>query len=530
LRGGLSGLLVLCCACGSSTDDDVADSTRLDAVGEEVTDARLDGVALDSPTADSESEPDGGLLDLVGDSGDEDGDPADQVGPDAPADAADAEDDAVGDLFDDVGEVEISALTVTTNTRNVLSVFVEWQTSVSTATWLEVDCGADFRQTYAGRGAGTQHSVFVMGLLTGARCTARVRAGETRAERAFTVEPLPSALPALSLALQTPMAQPGWTLLNLSNHFDDQPLYAAIIDEAGRYRWYWARPDGRPGADSDVRVFEQGILVGGAAWPESTPYHVGWDGSVLWQIDRGMHHHLMGAPASNEWLVLGYHDPGCPSGRAGDTVELWDRETDALSWRSNICGHVDPEPLDGDWAHLNTIEPFDSRYYLISARNLNSVLRLDTTTGDLVWRLGLGGDFGFVEPEDDSIDPVFFRQHSPELQDDGNILLFDNGATGVREYSRALELAYDTETMEVWAVWEYRPSPIIFSPIWGDADRQPNGNTLITFGIRDTLDTSHVIEVDADGDRVWEVVLPRRWGAYRAERIVTPHLGSVTTE
>ena len=58
-----------------------------------------------------------------------------------------------------------------------------------------------------------------------------------------------------------------------------------------------------------------------------------------------------------------------------------------------------------------------------------------------------------------------------------------------------------------------------FTSHWGDADRLPNGNTLITAGTFD--DASRVFEVTADGQVVWEIVLPNN-GVYRAQRLSPP--------
>ena len=89
----------------------------------------------------------------------------------------------------------------------------------------------------------------------------------------------------------------------------------------------------------------------------------------------------------------------------------------------------------------------------------------------------------------------------------------------------------DTMTAEI--VWRFEPDPVIFSQIWGDADRLANGNTLVTFGLRVTDEDreSHIIEVDADAAVLWDLVFPPRWGVYRAERFpaLTSQVRSVDT-
>jgi arylsulfate sulfotransferase len=119
----------------------------------------------------------------------------------------------------------------------------------------------------------------------------------------------------------------------------------------------------------------------------------------------------------------------------------------------------------------------------------------------------------------------FYHQHAPELQPNGNILLFDNGTGRPEEqggeFSRALELEVDEENRTARVAWEWRHDPDLYCPIWSDADRLPNGNTLIVFGTRTEGDTTRYVEVAPNGDVVWEVeVCPSGWGTYRAERIL----------
>lgn len=77
-------------------------------------------------------------------------------------------------------------------------------------------------------------------------------------------------------------------------------------------------------------------------------------------------------------------------------------------------------------------------------------------------------------------------------------------------------------------VWEYAPPADLFAPIWGDADRLPNGNTLITFGRRGPDVGSHLVEVDpGGGGALWQLRFPDGWGVYRADRVIDPPVGFV---
>jgi hypothetical protein len=156
-------------------------------------------------------------------------------------------------------------------------------------------------------------------------------------------------------------------------------------------------------------------------------------------------------------------------------------------------------------------------------------LRLNLETGEIQWVLGYGGrpGDGFRGDFEIAEEDRFLHQHAPEIQPNGNILLFDNGFDGIREYSRAIEIAYDDEQMTAEVVWEYRHDPDIYAATWSDADRLANGNTLVSFGVRSRTRLAHIVEVAADGDVVWDLQLPARWSLYRAERVPAPIYGQV---
>ena len=101
-------------------------------------------------------------------------------------------------------------------------------------------------------------------------------------------------------------------------------------------------------------------------------------------------------------------------------------------------------------------------------------------------------------------DPDFqwpYHQSSVELVSEvgvaENLLIFDNGNRRASPFtgqtpldatineSRAVEFVVDQTDVDnptLEQLWQWGPGESIYSPIAGDADRLPNGNTLITFG------------------------------------------------
>jgi len=218
-------------------------------------------------------------------------------------------------------------------------------------------------------------------------------------------------------------------------------------------------------------------------------------------------------------LVYLVHEDTCDWSEKGGSIHEWSFETGEVTWQFDLCEHVPPQEMF-DWAHVNTVEPTPDGDYLLSVRNMHHVSYIDRDERSVRWRMGYDGDFTLPEGQD-----WFLRQHAPELQPNGNVLIFDNGFVDEgRTYSRAVEYAIDTDTMEAEVVWEYRHDPDIFSPIQGDADRLSGGTTLVTFSQRSRTEPTRLVEVDAEGTVVWQLDIGLPWGIYRSDRIEAPPL------
>ncbi len=106
---------------------------------------------------------------------------------------------------------------------------------------------------------------------------------------------------------------------------------------------------------------------------------------------------------------------------------------------------------------------------------------------------------------------IFRRQHDPEILPSGNILVANH-----QRPHRAVEIDPNTGKI-VWQSAGFRSDNV---PV-RDANRLPNGNTLIT-------GTTEIVEVTAAGEIVWKLRLSnvtfdseqaRGFGFYKADRI-----------
>lgn len=151
-----------------------------------------------------------------------------------------------------------------------------------------------------------------------------------------------------------------------------------------------------------------------------------------------------------------------------------------------------------DYVHMNSIAIDYDGHYVISARDLNELTKINRRTGEIIWRLnGENNQFTFVN------DPArFIYQHDfrPLAGKPNHYTLFDNGRGRNPQYSRAVEYKIDAEKMTVENVWEYRHSPDWYASSMGSAQRLANGNTFVDFPAGQTK----AVEVDPDGAVLFE--------------------------
>lgn len=162
--------------------------------------------------------------------------------------------------------------------------------------------------------------------------------------------------------------------------------------------------------------------------------------------------------------------------------------------------------------HGNAIEIDTDGNLLISFRNCDEITKIDSYTGEVLWRLGgENNEFTFIN------DPLggFSHQHGIRRLKNGNILMFDNGNLHSPPVSRAVEYALNEQTKIAEMVWNYTHTPAIFGFALGFAHRISNGNTLINYGT-----AQKIIEVDMAGNKLMEITIQdTNYFAYRAFEI-----------
>lgn len=192
--------------------------------------------------------------------------------------------------------------------------------------------------------------------------------------------------------------------------------------------------------------------------------------------------------------------------------------------------------LDGDWAHMNTIDyhpEFDQ--VLLSVRNCSEFWVIDHSTTTLEATTESGGNYNmgggllyrWGNPQaygrGTAADQMLFEQHDAHWIPDGlpgagNVLVFNNGTNRPSgHWSSADELIPPVDAAGNYTlgagqpygpnvlIWTYdgQPANPFFAPRLSGAQRQPNGNTLITNG-----PAGNVMEVDTAGTVIWDWTNP----------------------
>lgn len=162
-----------------------------------------------------------------------------------------------------------------------------------------------------------------------------------------------------------------------------------------------------------------------------------------------------------------------------------------------------------DYVHINGFEIDHDGNILLSCRHMDEITKISRTTGGIIWRLG-GKNNQFTFLNDTA---RFSYQHDCRRLPNGNITLFDNGNYHTPPVSRAVEYRLDEQHMTAELVWEYSHVPGLQASATGNVQRQPNGNTLISWGTENT-----VTEVRPDGSVALELVLSPLFTTYRTLR------------
>lgn len=171
--------------------------------------------------------------------------------------------------------------------------------------------------------------------------------------------------------------------------------------------------------------------------------------------------------------------------------------------RSNNTSTADPF----DYFHINSINLDQDGSLLVSARNTWTVYRLNSATGQIEWRLG-GKHSSFKEPTDTRT----AYQHDPRELPDGEISIFDNGASpNVHGQSRGVIVNIDSQNASAELLQQFKHTPPLVADSQGDLQTLGNGNWFVGWG-----QVPELSEFSAEGKLLLDAHFPAYDQDYRA--------------
>jgi len=293
------------------------------------------------------------------------------------------------------------------------------------------------------------------------------------------------------------LAWPGTTLLP-DNHITGRPRIIEV-NMRGEIIWEYILPQNlsrftNPGFDAELLPDNHILFL----LPGNGIYEIDRSGKVVWSyLNPKISHDADRLPDGNTIFVFGGND------RKNDAQVTEVNRSGEIVWSWHAADYFDKAPysdiFNEGWTHTNAVTRLPNGNTLISPRNFNIIVEVDPA-GSIVRTIGEG---------------ILKQQHDPEMLPNGNILL----ANQVIPH-RAIELDPEKNTI----IWESQGFEKDMTPV-RDADRLPNGNTLIT-------GSTGIFEVTSAGETVWQLSLkgivfssskekPTR-GFYKAQRISSP--------
>jgi arylsulfate sulfotransferase len=370
---------------------------------------------------------------------------------------------------------------------------------------------------------------------------------------------------------------PGVELLSLNPPANVQQLAVVATDLKGNVIWFCPQtaspaklmPNGHfmlnTGTDllevdlacnviRDVSVDHVNQLLQAGGYDFTIPPNLGLPGG------SPFHHDMLFLP-NGHWIALcqiakSFDNLQGYSGTtkvAGDALVDIDPQGDVV-WAWSAFDHLDVNrhpyfPLP-DWTHGNALVYTPDGNLLLSMRAQSWILKIDyrngTGSGDILWRLGEGGDFTITGGNPSQ---WFYAQHYPNLlstngslmtlavYDDGNFRVDSNGvqcqssATAPACYTRATIFQVDESTSVATLLWQDLPG---FFNFWGGSiGILSNGDVEFANSANNPSDStaSSILEVThtTNPQVVWQMNITGE-NAYRGYRMPSLYPGVTWTK
>ena len=329
----------------------------------------------------------------------------------------------------------------------------------------------------------------------------------------FFVGSLPDFLPDFTLLKDDDYEFNGYIFLRTQM----DPGIQLLLDHNANIVWY-QKSDTSLSRPFDISSLNSYLSL----YNPSLIYKLTFEGDTLLKIntkDKVLHHELTN-DINNNIIALTYEykvfdlsnfGGGKEDSIKGDGLVVYD-STGNLVWEWSVFDHEDPlsyeniNSLKNDWTHGNAIGVTYDNNYILSMRTLNQLWKIDSSSGKILWKLGLNGNIPIEESS------FFYAQHAIHEIGMDTFLLFDNGARDDRMKSRALIFTMNNNEFKLLNSIELPKD--LFSFKQGSVYRIDQDKFLFC-----SSTNSKIVITDIDGKILWN--LSSNFSFYRAYHLTT---------
>jgi len=331
----------------------------------------------------------------------------------------------------------------------------------------------------------------------------------------------PSDLPNLPVNVHTEKASNLVVFFGLAASTDgaNSPSRFVAMRKDGTIVWEYYTP--HDGTASEIELLSDHKI---AVVKYLSMSLVDLDGTELFQNNERTAHHDIDQMADGRFTHLTFDSFDNPNQLdtvkklLGDGIVILGQDHKTVEWSWMSKDHISTDDsnwwdmqsdflgMGRDWTHSNAVI-FDEAHgwVYLNVRNLNRFYKIAYPSGEVLWVMGDGGDFG---------QGLWSHAHDPHFTAPNKFMLFDNGRlrSGTTQlFSRAIEIEFDAEAKTASIVWEYRENPDFFADALGSAEPHDDGTVLITDG-----PNARLFEVTREKEKTWEMKIGTGWAIYKA--------------
>ena len=320
----------------------------------------------------------------------------------------------------------------------------------------------------------------------------------------FETPRLPYTIPRLNIMIDSGNVFDGYILVRKV----EAPAQQLLINHQGEIVWYhqfdtalsrffsWTEEGTILSLHDEDKIVEfdlAGNILNSLEYGEK-----GFDRLLHHEIIKNDNHEILSLTRNMQVFDLREFDGIENDTIYGDGILVMDKEGNKI-WEWDMYQFENPledeniNSMKKDWSHGNSLAIDQDGHYLISFRNFHQVWKIHSQNGEILWKIGMGGDFTLQDDE------FFYSQHTAFNNRFNELMIFDNGGPD-RMLSRAI-------TFDIDGKGKYHPGRIRIT-LPGELYTFKEGsayfveeNKLLFCSSR----TNNLVITDLDGNILWQL-------------------------